>query len=330
MPGFTVTSYTVHKFLILTVLSLLLTGPLAVGRMLGAQARVEKTLGVQDNIKVEQISIWDARDHGKSRVSLTAYIPAQCSNATAVIVCPGGSYFWLDNKNEGEISALELAKHGIAAFVLNYRVAGKINFITDLRFLYGGNRFPRMLEDLQQAIMHVRSNAGHYGVRPDRIGCMGFSAGGHLVMMAAESEIYQGRVPEYEHPGASAMPNFVAPIYPVVTMTQKDVVHRRSRRALMGVKEGDKGLRAVLSLEQNIPDACCPVFLLNCADDPIVNYRNSELLDNALAAKGIQHKYTQLPFGGHGFGFNDIRRADSLYLWTPSFIEWVSTLCPAE
>lgn len=325
MPGFTVTSYTVHKFLILTVLSLLLTGPTAFGQTLAAQAHV-----AQDDIKVEQISIWDARDHGKSRVSLTAYIPAQCSSATAVIVCPGGSYFWLDSKSEGVNSAFELAKHGIVAFVLNYRVAGKMNFITDLRFLYGGNRFPRMLEDLQQAIMHVRSNAEHYNVRPDRIGCIGFSAGGHLVMMAAESEMYQGRIRKYEHPGVEAMPNFVAPIYPVVTMTQKDVVHRRSRRALMGAKEGDKDLRAILSLEQNIPDTCCPVFLLNCADDPVVDYRNSELLDSALTAKGIQHKYTQLPFGGHGFGFNDIRRADSLYLWTPSFIEWVSSVCPAE
>lgn len=320
MPCFIFTCSAVRKFLILFVLSLLLTGPLALGQ----------TLAAQDEVRTEQINLWPDGWHGKSKVSLTAYIPAQNSGATAVIVCPGGSYFWLDNKKEGEGVARELAERGIAAFVLNYRVAGKMNFITDLRFLYGGNRFPRMLEDLQQAIMYVRSNAAHYGVRPDRIGCIGFSAGGHLVMMAAESEMYQGRIRKYEHPGADAMPNFVAPIYPVVTMTQKDVVHRRSRRALMGTKEGDKALRAILSLEQNIPDNCCPVFLLNCADDPVVDYRNSELLDSALTAKGIPHNYTQLPFGGHGFGFNDIRRADSLYLWTPSFIEWVSTLCPAE
>lgn len=278
------------------------------------------------DVTTTKIELWDQHSKGRGKVRFTAYEPSEKTSDAAVIICPGGSYFWLDNKNEGEKMALELASHGITAFVLNYRVAGKFNFITDLRVLYDGNRFPRMLEDLQKAICHVRSNAATYKINPNKIGAMGFSAGGHLVMLSAESETLPEGIEGYHHPGAQAMPDFVAPIYPVVTMSDNEIVHKRSRRALLGIHRTDAELRDRLSLEKNVPRDCCPVFLLNCVDDPVVDYRNSEELDKALSSNGVKHKYIQLKTGGHGFGANPVASPDGAYNWTGEFYRWLSDL----
>lgn len=277
-------------------------------------------------VNVAGINLWESSSKGRGRVSFTSYIPVERKSDAAVIICPGGSYFWLDKKHEGEETALELAAHGIASFVLNYRVAGKINFITDFRLFYDGNRFPRMLEDLQAAISYVRDNASAYNINPDKIGAMGFSAGGHLVMLSAESEMLPEGLDGYHHPGAGAMPNFVVPIYPVVTMSDEKLVHKRSRRALMGIHSRKAELRDRLSLEKNVPDSCCPVFLVNCADDSVVDFRNSEILNSALDAKGVRHTYIQYPAGGHGFGTMPVAVADSSCSWTEEFYRWLSTL----
>lgn len=283
------------------------------------------TISMAADIHVSKQQLWPERTQGRAKVTLTAYIPEGQTKA-AVVVCPGGSYFWLDNKDEGESMGEKLSENGIAAFVLHYRVAGKFNFITDMRWLYNGNRFPRMLEDLQQAIIHVRTNADKYGIDPDKVGAIGFSAGGHLVMMAAESEYYPTQFKNYSHPGPESMPSFVAPIYPVVTMSDNDLVHKRSRRALMGIQGGNKALRDVLSVERHIPEGCCPVFLLNAVDDKVVDYRNSELLDSALTQAKVPHKYIQLPSGGHGFGSHSISHEGTTHDWMSAFIDWLNKL----
>ena len=131
------------------------------------------------------------------------------------------------------------------------------------------------------------------------------------------------------------MPDFVAPIYPVVTMSDNEIVHKRSRRALLGIHRADAELRDRLSLEKNVPQDCCPVFLLNCVDDPVVDYRNSEELDKALSSNGVKHKYIQLKTGGHGFGGCvekplppglPFPAPDYSYCkqWTDSFVRWLN------
>lgn len=283
-------------------------------------------VSIPSDVRKSKIALWDSKSKGRGKVSFTSYIPADKKSDAAVIICPGGSYFWLDNRNEGEIMALELAANGITAFVLKYRVAGKFNFITDIRVLYDGNRFPRMLEDLQQAIIHVRSNAEYYNINPGKIGAMGFSAGGHLVMLSAEAGMLPEGIEGYSHPGDKAMPDFVVPVYPVVTMSDEEIVHKRSRRALLGMHRSNADLRDRLSLEKNVPEGCCPVFLVNCSDDPIVDYRNSVELDKALTRSGISHRYIQYPVGGHGFGAQPIAGPDSTYSWTGEFYRWLSDL----
>ncbi len=243
-------------------------------------------------------------------VELTPYIAPGSGNA-AVIVCPGGSYLWHDMQSEGRLVAEWLRQNGISAFVLRYRVAGSMAFITRYRYILRGTRYPDALHDLQQALACVRNRAQEWGIAPSRVGAMGFSAGGHLVMSAAEL------LP------AACRPAFVAPIYPVVTMTEK-CVHKRSRRALLGdSRKRNKRLCDSLSLEKHVPADCPPVFLVNCKDDPIVKYHNSELLDSALTAQGVPHLYIQYATGGHGFGANNTKGTPECRQWKGEFLKWL-------
>lgn len=257
-----------------------------------------------------QVDIWEGVK-GMPRVELTAY-PAGQGGGVGVIVCPGGSYFWHDMRTEGHGVARWLQRNGISAFVLKYRTAQFPAYFTRFRYLFRGNRYPDPQNDLRQALRYVRRHAAEYGVSPDSIGAMGFSAGGHLVMSAVE--LFDRK----------DWPAFVAPIYPVVTMTEP-CVHKRSRRALLGEScVRNKALRDSLSLERHVPRDCPPVFLVNCKDDPIVKYHNSELLDSALTAQGVHHIYIQYQTGGHGFGASDEKGTAECRQWRAAFLKWLN------
>lgn len=234
----------------------------------------------------------------------------------AVIVCPGGSYFWHDMQAEGYEVGRWLQSQGISAFVLRYRTAYVPAFVTHFRLLLRGNRYPDPQDDLLQALRYVREHADRYGIDSLRIGVMGFSAGGHLVMSAAEL------FPPEERPA------FVVPVYPVVSMTE-DCTHKRSRRGLLGdSRTHNRQLRDSLSLERHVPHDCPPVFLVNCKDDPVVDYRNSVLLDSALTAQRVPHRYKLYETGGHGFGASDTKGTDECRAWKQAFIEWLDELYP--
>ena len=259
------------------------------------------------------INIWEETP-GHERVELTPYIATGDVKPVSVIVCPGGSYFWHDINVEGHDVARWLQQNGITAFVLKYRAGGVWAFVSHYRLLWRGHRYPDPQDDLLQALRYVRSHAGKFGIDPTRIGAMGFSAGGHLVMSAAELLSPQER------------PAFVVPVYPVVTMS-KPCVHKRSRRALLGEdRVGDRQLCDKLSLEQHVPNDCPPVFLVNCKDDPVVDYHNSVLLDSALQAQHVPHVYLQYQTGGHGFGVSDEKGTHESRQWRQAFLNWVDQL----
>lgn len=258
------------------------------------------------------MNIWQGVDDSR-KVEMTPYLVPGTGNK-AVVVCPGGSYFWHDIETEGHDVARWLQQNGISAFVLRYRTAYVPAFITRYRYLFRGNRYPDPQDDLRQALSYVRSHAQAYGIDTARVGAMGFSAGGHLVMSAAEL------FPPQERPA------FVVPVYPVVTMT-KPCVHKRSRRALLGEnKVSDRQLCDRLSLEEHVPEDCPPVFLVNCKDDPVVDYHNSELLDSALQAHHVPHVYLQYQTGGHGFGASDEKGTSESRQWRQAFLAWVREL----
>jgi acetyl esterase/lipase len=246
---------------------------------------------------------------------LTAFIPQENPTGTGVIVCPGGSYCWLDKKGEGYDVAQWLRDNGIAAFVLEYSHAGWASFA--FHFHMESRTFPAGFNDLCNAFNSVRSHAAEYGVRPDRIGCMGFSAGGHLVMHGAE-----------QLAGTSSSMFFVAPLYPVVSMTHP-TTHRRSRRGLLGEFPSQE-LKDSLSLEHHVPAQCPPVFLMNCDDDPVVDSHNAEMLDSALTVKNIPHQYEHYRTGGHGFGVSPKKTTAEAIQWKDRFLAWLHKLILAH
>ena len=259
-----------------------------------------------------QVNIWEG-ERGHKKVEMTPYL-APGDKSIAVIVCPGGSYFWHDMKTEGDAVGRWLQSHGISAFVLRYRTAYVPAFLFHYRYIFRGNRYPDPQDDLRQAFRYVYRHHREYGIDSLHVGAMGFSAGGHLVMSAAE---YFERADK---------PSFVAPIYPVVTMTA-DCVHKRSRRALLGESRlHNRQLLDSLSLERHVPVDCPPVFLVNCKDDPVVDYRNSVLLDSALTAQHVPHRYIQYARGGHGFGASSEKGCAECREWKKEFIQWFQTI----
>lgn len=258
--------------------------------------------------------------HGQSLWAKTQRLtcfPADSAANTgiAVIVCPGGSYSWHDMNHEGIEVAQWLNRHGINAFVLKYRVANISAYILGYRVLGLGNKYPNMLTDIENALDFVYTHADSLHIDTTRIGVMGFSAGGHLTMMS------------YTHNRTTRKPSFLCPVYPVVTMSDKRYVHKRSRRGALGVwRQWNKQMQDSLSIEKHIPADCPPVFLVNCVDDPIVKYRNSELLDSALTAKNVPHRYIQYKTGGHGFGASETKGTNESQQWKNAFLQWISNL----
>ena len=251
---------------------------------------------------------------GRSAISkrIIPYM-AEGNDNMAVVVCPGGSYFWHDTETEGHEVARWLQRNGISAFVLKYRTANVPAFISHYRCLFRGNRYPDPQDDLLEALAYIRDRSSEYGINPEKVGVMGFSAGGHLAMSSVE--LFPKEV----------WPAFVVAVYPVVTMSEP-YVHKRSRRALLGESwKGRQWLRDSLSLEKHVPADSPPVFVINCKDDPVVDYRNSVLLDSALTAKHVPHRYIQYRSGGHGFGASSHKGTEECRQWKNDFFNWLTT-----
>ena len=184
---------------------------------------------------------------------------------TAVIVCPGGSYHHLGLKGEGNTTATWFAQNGVTAFVLKYRTAES---------LY---HHPAMLQDIQRAIQLVRENAKEWDIDPSKVGIIGFSAGGHLVTMAGEFWQTHNEIAKLGlECEVSLRPDFVIPVYPVVTM-QDDISHKWSRNSLLGrgAKNQTQERKDEFSMELNVPADMPPTYVVVCDDDPVVIPENS-------------------------------------------------------
>lgn len=216
--------------------------------------------------------------------------PVDNNTGTAVIICPGGSYHHLGLYNEGYCSAKWFSENGITAFTLKYRTNES---------LYN---HPAMLEDIQRAIQIVRENAEEWNINPDKIGVIGYSAGGHLVTMAGEFGTTKNELTKLGiETEVSLRPDFVMPIYPVVSM-QDDIAHLWSRKSLLG-KHPTQELKDEFSMEMNVPDNMPPTYIVVAKDDPVVLYENSLRLYDALNAKNIENCELHLyEWGKHGFG----------------------------
>lgn len=224
----------------------------------------------------------------------TMYVhPAQGKpTGAAVIICPGGSYHHLGLYNEGYKTAEWFASKGVVAFTLRYRTAEN------------GFHHPAMLQDIQRAIQIVRENAEFYSIDENKVGVIGFSAGGHLAAMAgaffeSHDELKNLGI---EHK-VSLRPDFCIPVYPVVSMNG-EIAHCWSRKSLLG-KNQSESRKNEFSLELQIPENMPPTYIVVCLDDPVVDYRNSFALYEALKAQKIPSVLAVYEWGRHGFGMLD-------------------------
>ena len=249
----------------------------------------------------QKIKLWDGPGVTREQKysALIVFLPEKPNTSgISVIICPGGSYYWLDMDNEGFSVAKYLSKEGITSFVLKYRTAR------------WGNHYPAMIQDLERAMQLVKTNSRKYGIDPEKIGVMGFSAGGHLAGTAAV----------YSNP----KPYFAAMIYPVISM-EDSICHRRSRHNLLGGNYSEE-LEHKMSLELNVPGDMPPIFLLHCTGDKTVDCRNSIVFDRALTDKNVKHEFLLLDengHGGHGFGIQPNGKATG---WINEFLKWLNAL----
>ena len=198
-------------------------------------------------------------------------------NGTAVVVCPGGGYGTLATGHEGKDVAAWLNSLGVTAGVLRYRVSP--------------NRHPAPLLDVQRAIRLMRKEAKRFGVDPDKVGVLGFSAGGHLAASAATLHTEQTRelnplaTADPLTAAVSARPDFAVLIYPVITFTGPHA-HGGSARNLLG-KEVDEDRLAAFSLQTRVTAETPPCFLAHTGGDTGVPPENSVLFYEACRAFGV-------------------------------------------
>ena len=212
--------------------------------------------------------------------------PGDRANKASVVVCPGGGYQIVAFSHEGIDVARRLNAMGVSAFVLKYRLVE-----------YG---HPAPLQDVLRAIRTVRSRAAEFSVSPERIGVMGFSAGGHLAASAATLfDAPEGRTGAAID-AVSGRPDFAALVYPVITF-KEPFAHAGSRRNLIGQAPAAAQVDR-LSPDQQVTKNTPPVFLVHTSEDKAVPLENSVLFYQAVRAAGGSAEMHLYEKGPHGFG----------------------------
>lgn len=241
------------------------------------------------------------------RPTLSVYLPSpEKAVGTGVVVCPGGGYGTLAMEHEGRQVAEWLNGLGVAAFVLKYRHAPRY-------------RHPAPLQDAQRAVRLVRSRAAEFGLRPDRIGIWGFSAGGHLASTAA-THFDAGRADAADPVERfSCRPDFLILAYPVISFATA-YVHQGSRRNLLGDNPGP-ALLENLSNENQVTAHTPPTFLFHTTEDRGVPVENSVLFYLALRKAGVPAEMHLYERGRHGVGLasND----PVLSSWPARLADWL-------
>ena len=231
------------------------------------------------------------------------------ANRAAVVICPGGGYGHLAMDHEGHQIAQWLNSLGVSGFILKYRHSRS----------GAGYGHPVPLQDAQRAIRTVRSRAAEWRVDPNRIGILGFSAGGHLASSAAThfntrySEA-QGKIDR-----ASCRPDFAVLIYPVITMDDT-FTHKGPKRNLLGQNPTPE-LVEIMSNEKQATAETPPTFLVHTFEDKAVPAENSIHFYLALRRANVPAEMHLYEKGQHGFGLG--RQHGAVSTWPARCADWM-------
>ncbi|MEJ8817630.1 alpha/beta hydrolase [Lacibacter sp. H407] len=241
--------------------------------------------------------------------TLTVYKPVT-PNGMSVIICPGGGYGILAFDKEGTRVAEEMNKWGITAFVLKYRLPDDTTNI---------DRSLAPLQDAQQAVRLVRSRATEWGLKKDKIGIMGFSAGGHLASTAATH--FSRKADATNNDTTSVRPDFTILIYPVISF-DSTITHKGSRNNLVGATASAEKIK-LYSNELQVNAKTPPSFLVHAGDDATVPVENSIRYYQACIQYKVPAEMHLYPKGGHGFGMYNKTTTDN---WMERLQNWLNTL----
>jgi len=254
-------------------------------------------------------------DRNKPRVSrvtdpelLVYFAPKETATGAAVVICPGGGYGVLAIDHEGYDIAKWLNSMGVAGIILKYRLPSD-------EIMKDKSIGP--LQDVQEAIRTVRRNASKWNLKSDKIGVMGFSAGGHLAGTA--STLYREQVYTPQD-NTSARPDFSILIYGVLSM-QDGVTHGGSQRNLLG-ENPSKEMEDKFSNELRVNASTPPAFLVHSADDTAVPVANSILYYQALTRAGVPGELHIYESGGHGYGLAP--EGDTESKWPEACQSWLA------
>ncbi len=262
-------------------------------------ANKEESVTTDNVLRISKVSV----------PTLTMYTPAAVNEKkAAIIICPGGGYARLAASHEGSDVAKEFNEWGITAFVLKYR-------LPDDTIMPDKTIGP--LQDAQRAIQMVRENAGKWNIDPNRIGIMGFSAGGHL---ASTASTHFNKAVIDNPANISLRPDFSVLLYPVISFTDS-LAHVGSRNNLIG-KDVVPAKIIEYSNELQVTPQTPPAFLVHAGDDQTVKVQNSIRYYEALLKNNVSAELHLYPKGGHGFGMNNKTTNDK---WMERLKNWLQS-----
>ena len=239
--------------------------------------------------------------------TITPYLPQKgTANGTAIVIFPGGSYAGLSMENEGSSIAKAFNGIGVTAFLVKYRLPSDDIMV---------DKTIGPLQDAQQAILMVRKHVAEWGIKADKIGIIGFSAGGHL---ASTEGTHFDKVVIDDKDNISVRPDFMVLLYPVISMGP--MAHAFSRENLLGKTPSAEKLE-LYSNEKQVTANTPPTFLVQAADDNVVPVQNSLLFFDALLNAKVKAEMHIFQAGGYGFGLNNPKSKDKWFNWCKNWLD---------